>query len=190
MASDLSTVLAEARSRMDKSVEYFQNELRGIRTGRATPALVEYVKVDYYGASTDLRDLAQINVPEPTQIVIKPFDPGSKQSIVKAIETADLGFNPQVDGNAIRIGVPPPSTERRKQLVNQVKKMAEESRVAIRNERRDANKEIDKLQKDKENSVSEDQAKEAKTEVDDLTKKHSETIDQVCEKKCAEIEET
>jgi len=187
--TDLTTVLRQARERMDKSALYLQSELRGIRTGRATPALVEYVKVDYYGAATDLRDLAQVNVPEPTQIMIKPFDPGSKQAIVKAIETAALGFNPQVDGNAIRINVPPPSAERRKQLVAQVKKMAEESRVAIRNERRDANKEIERLEKAKDNSISEDQAKEAKAEVDELTKKHSETIDKVCEKKCAEIEE-
>ena len=122
-------------------------------------------------------------------IIVKPFDPGSSQAIVKAIETADLGFNPQKDGNAIRISVPPPSADRRKQLVAQVRKMAEESRVAIRNERRDANKEIEKLEKDKENSVSEDEAKHAKGDVDAMIKKHTAQIEQICDKKCTEVEQ-
>lgn len=186
----LDSVMKEARQRMDRSVEYFQNELRGIRTGRASTALVDYVKVNYYGSQTDLRELAAVSVPEPTMLVVKPFDPGAKQEIVKAIETADLGLNPQPEGDAIRINVPPPSAERRKQLVGQVRKLAEEAKVAIRNERRDANKAIDNLQKDKNTSVSEDQAKSAKSEIDELTKKHTASIDSVCEKKVTEIEET
>jgi len=148
------------------------------------------VKVDYYGSSTDLRDIAQVSVPEPTQIVIKPFDPSSTAAIVKAIETADLGFNPQTEGQSIRINVPPPSAERRKQLIQQVKKMAEDSRVAIRNERRDANKQMDQLAADKESHISEDQAKAVKSDIDDLTKKHVARIDEACEKKVTEIEET
>jgi len=185
----LDSVMKEARQRMDKSVDYFQNELRGIRTGRASTALIDYVKVDYYGSHTDLKELAGISVPEPTVLMVKPFDPGSKNEIIKAIETADLGLNPQAEGAAIRINVPPPSAERRKQLSSQVRKLAEDARVAIRNERRDANKAIDNLQKDKSNPVSEDQAKDAKSEIDDLTKKHIATIDQVAEKKVKEIEE-
>lgn len=186
---DLNSIMKDAREKMDKSVEYLQRELRGIRTGRATTALIDYVKVDYYGNMTDLRELAAISVPEPTILMVKPFDPGAKQGIIKAIETAQLGLNPMAEGAAIRINVPPPSSERRKQLVGQVRKLAEDARVAIRNERRDANKHIDALQKDKSNPVSEDQAKDSKAEIDELTKKHTGTIDTVCEKKVKEIEE-
>lgn len=186
---DLDTILLECEERMEKSVEYFGRELRGIRTGRATTALVEYVKVDYYGSATDLRELASVSIPESTQILIKPFDPGAKQLIVKAIEGADLGFNPMVEGQAVRINVPPPSRDRRKQLVAQVKKMAEDSRVAIRNERRDANKSIDQLANDKSAHLPEDESKRAKTEVDELTKKMIGRIDDACDRKCTEIED-
>jgi ribosome recycling factor len=174
---------------MDKSVAYFERELRGIRTGRATTALIEYVKVEYYGSPTDLRELAAITVPEPTQLLVKPFDPGSRTDIVRALETADLGLNPQVDGETIRINVPPPSAERRKQLVGQVRKMAEEARVAIRNERRDANKHIDQLLKAKTAAVSEDQGEKTKSDIEALTKKHITRVDQLSEKKIGEVEE-
>lgn len=186
----LQKVVRECGQRMDKSVEYYDKELRGIRTGRASTALVDYVKVEYYGNPTNLRELAAVSVPEPTQLLVKPFDPQVKNEIVKAIETADLGLNPQVDGQAIRINVPPPSAERRKQLVTQVKKMAEQARVAIRNERRDAMKHIDQLVKDKSNALSEDQGKDAKDEIEELTRKHTSLIDEHCEKKAKEIEET
>lgn len=186
----LDDILRDTKQRMDRSVEYFQKELRGIRTGRATTALIDYVKVDYYGNSTDLRELAAISVPEPTVLIVKPFDPGTKSEIIKAIESADLGLNPMAEGPTIRINVPAPSQERRKQLVNQVRKLAEDARVTIRNERRDANKHIDQLAKDKTNSISEDQAKDAKLDIDDVTKKHTESIDNFCEQKVREIEET
>lgn len=182
-------ILQECRDRMDRSVDYYRNELKGIRTGRATTALIDYIKVDYYGSQTDLRELAAISVPEPTKLVVKPFDPGAKNEILKAIESADLGLNPQADGQAILISVPPPSAERRQQLVGQVRKMAEEARVAIRNERRDAIKQVDAAVKDKENHLSEDAGKDAKSEVDDLTKKHTKEVDDACEKKAAEVEE-
>jgi ribosome recycling factor len=186
---DVDQIQAECRQRMDKSIEYFQRELRGIRTGRATTALIDYVKVDYYGSPTELRELAAISVPEPTLLLVKPFDPTSIGNIVKALETADLGLNPQSEGNAIRIAVPPPSAERRKQLVVQVRKMAEDARVAVRNERRDANRHIDQLVKDKSSHLSEDNAKDAKDDVEKLTKQHVEKIDETCEKKVTEIEE-
>lgn len=186
---DVQSVVKSCAERMDRSIEYLERELRGIRTGRATTALIDYVKIDYYGSSTDLRELAAISVPEPTQLLVKPFDPASKNDIVKALETADLGLNPQVEGNAVRINVPPPSTDRRKQLVAQVKKMAEESRVAVRNERRDANKSIDQMEADKSAGLSEDQAKRAKSDVDELTKKHIARIDELSEKKVKEIED-
>ncbi len=183
----IKKITRQCRERMDKSLEYFSKELRGIRTGRATTALVDYIKVDYYGSPTDLKDLASISIPESTQILIKPFDPSSTETIVKAIEIADLGLNPQADSGTIRLNVPPPSADRRKQLVSQVKKMAEDARVAIRNERRDANKNLDQLVKDKSNPCSEDQGKDAKINVDDHTKKHIKTIDETCEKKSQEI---
>jgi ribosome recycling factor len=189
-AMTLEAVLKECRDRMDKSVSYFDRELRGIRTGRATTALVDYVKVDYYGSSTDLRELAAISVPEPTMILIEPFDPGIKSELVRALETADLGFNPQVDANTIRLAVPPPSAERRKQLMNQVRKMSEEAKVSVRNERRDANKHIDQLVKDKASTVSEDQGRDARDSVEEHTKKHIKRIDEACQKKMKEIEET
>jgi ribosome recycling factor len=186
---DLDTIQLECEEKMMKSLDYLQREMRGMRTGRATTALLEYVKVDYYGNPTDLRELAAITVPEPTQLLVKPFDPTSKQAIIKGIEVAGLGLNPMSEGSVIRISVPPPSSDRRKQLVGQVKKMAEEQKVAIRNERRDANKHIDVLKDDKKAHVSEDQAKSAKEEIDELTKKYSTQIDEVAAKKIGEIEE-
>ena len=120
---------------------------------------------------------------------MKPFDPGAKNPIIKALEGADLGLNPQADGDTIRITIPAPSSDRRKQLVTQVKKLAEDSRVAIRNERRDANKHIDQLEKAKDaNSISEDQAKDAKSDVDEMTKNHTKTIDGLCDTKVKEVE--
>jgi len=186
---DVDTILLECESRMDKSVEYLSRELRGIRTGRATTALIEYVKVNYYGNSTDLRELAAISVPEPTQLLVKPFDPASRGEIVRAIESSGLGLNPMTEGNQIRVNVPTPSSDRRKQLMTQAKKVAEESKVAIRNERRDANKHIDQLAADKKEPLPEDAAKSAKEEVDEMTKRHTSRIDELLSKKLAEIEE-
>ena len=125
---DIDTALLEAEERMTTTVDYFQRELRGVRTGRATTALLEYVKVDYYGSSTDLRELAAINVADATTLLVKPFDPSSKGEIVKSIESAGIGVRAVAEGNAVRVSVPAPSSDRRKQLVTQVKKMAEESR--------------------------------------------------------------
>ncbi|MFZ9880439.1 MAG: ribosome recycling factor [Phycisphaerales bacterium] len=186
---DLDTILLETEERMQRSSDYLARELRGIRTGRANTALLEYIKVDYYGSHTDLRELAAITVSEATQLVVKPFDPSSKHDIVRAIETAGLGLNPMVDGTAIRINVPAPSADRRKQLMTQVKKLAEESKVAVRNERRDGNKAIDAAVADKKNAIPEDAAKAAKEEIDELTTKVLDELDALATKKCAEIEE-
>lgn len=185
----LDQILRDCKAKMDKTVEHYEKELRGVRTGRATTALIDYVKVDYYGSSTDLKSIAAISVPEPNQLLVKPFDPGIKNDIIKAIEKADLGLNPMSEGAQIRINVPPPSAERRQQLVSQVKKMGEEAKIAIRNERRDAIKQIDGLVKDKKSGLSEDQGKDAKGKVEDITKKHVEQIDAMCSKKAAEITE-
>ncbi|MCH2136472.1 MAG: ribosome recycling factor [Phycisphaerales bacterium] len=176
-----------AKVEMAKPIEYYQKELRGIRTGRASTALLEYLKVDAYGSSCDLRDIAAVSVPEPTQLLVKPFDPSLRSEISKAIESADLGLNPMSEGDAIRINVPPPSADRRSQLAVQVRKLAEEAKVAIRNERRDAIKHIDADLKDK--SISEDDAKRAKSEIEDLTKDRVGEIDTLCDKKVAEVEQ-
>ena len=184
---DDKAIINTARDNMVKAIDYLGKELRGIRTGRASTALIEYLKVDYYGANTDLRDLAAISIPEPTQLLVKPFDPAVKNTIVKSIEAADLGLNPVVEGEAIRIAVPSPSAERRAQLASQAKKLGEETKVAIRNERRDAVKQIDSMVKDKSNSTSEDQGKTAKANIDDLTKGKIGDIDASVNKKVKEI---
>ncbi len=186
---NVETIIRDTRGRMEKSAQHLDKELRGIRTGRASTALIDYIKVDYYGSPTELRELAAISVPEPTMLMVKPFDPSSTSGIVKALETADLGLNPRTEGGTIRIAIPPPSAERRKQLMGQVRKLTEDARVAIRNERRDANKHIDQLVKNKDAHVSEDGAKAAKDEVEKMTKKHIDHVDQVSTKKVAEIEE-
>ena len=176
------------RSKMDKTVDYFSKELHGVRTGRATTALIEYIKIDYYGSQTDLKDIASISVSEVTQLIVKPYDPASKNDIIKGLEKGELGLNPQSEGEIIRINIPAPSAERRQQLVNQVKKMAEESKVAIRNERRDAMKHMDALVKDKNNTVSEDDGKHGKDEIESYTKKHISKIDEMCDEKSKEIQ--
>ena len=179
---------SKCRTKMDKTVDYFNKELHGVRTGRASTALIDYIKIDYYGSQTDLKDIAAISVSEATQLVVKPYDPGSRNDIIKGLESADLGLNPQSEGDIIRINIPAPSAERRQQLVNQVKKMAEESRITIRNERRDAIKHIDALVKDKSNAVSEDEGKHGKDDIEGMTKKHVSKIDEMCETKSTEIQ--
>jgi len=186
---DADTILLECEEHMTKTLDYLRHELRGVRTGRASTGLVEYVKVEAYGASTDLRNLAGISVPEPTQIQIKPFDPGTTGDIVKALERADLGLNPQSDGKVIRLNVPTLSGERRKQLAGQVRSMGENAKVAIRNARRDANKQVDAAEKDKDSGVSEDDAHTLKDEINDLTKKYEVEVESLVEAKTTEIME-
>jgi ribosome recycling factor len=185
---DLDEILLEAEEQMDKAVTYLKNELRGIRTGRASTALVEFIKVDYHGSPTDLRQLALISVPEVSQIIIKPFDPGSTQMIVKAIQNSGLGLNPMTEGKQIRLSVPVLSGDRRVQLVGSVKQMAEQAKVAVRNARRDANKHIDQAGKDKANPVSEDAIESAKEDVQELLKKYEKQVDEAIEGKVKEIE--
>lgn len=185
---DIDQIILECSDRMAKTTEYLRRELRGIRTGRANTALLEYVKIDYYGSSTDLRELAALSVSDPQQLVIKPFDPGAKNDIVKAIEQADLGLNPQVDGQIIRVNVPSPSSDRRKQLTLQVRKLTEDSKVALRNERRDALKSIDTTKS--EQKLADDDVSRRKEEVETEIKKYVVAIDEISSKKISEIEET
>lgn len=189
MAMGIEEILLECEDKMDKALEHLRGEAKGIRTGRASPALVEYVKIDYYGSMSDLRQLAQVTVPEPTQLLIKPHDPSIVQAIVQSIEKSGLGLRPMTDGKAIRIVLPPLSTQRRKELVNSLHKMAEQSKIAVRNTRRDANKHIDQAEKDKSSGVTEDAAKAAKEDIQQLTKKHETLIDDLIKAKEKEIME-
>lgn len=186
---DIDTTLLEAEEAMDKAVDYLKSELRGVRTGRATSGLVEYVKVEAYGTESDLRQLAMINVPEPTQIVVKPFDPATVKDIAKGIEKAGIGLNPQIDGKQIRLNIPPLSGDRRNQLIGSVKQMGEQAKITIRNARRDANKHLDQVAKDKTQHASEDDIKGAKDEVQELLKKHEATVDEAVETKTKEIQQ-
>lgn len=183
------SILKDAKTSMDKATDYLRNELKGIRTGRASTALVDFIKVNYYGSMSDLKSLAAISVPEPTQILIKPFDAGSVGEIKKAIESANLGLNPISEGKQLRVSVPALSGDRRKQLVSQVKKLGEDAKVAVRNVRRDANKHTDLLAKDKTAHIPEDEIKTLKDEVQDLLKKHETAIDQAVEAKSKEVME-
>src|SRR5436853_4806608 len=139
----LDDILLECEEHMEKAVEHFRHELRGVRTGRATPAIVEHIKVDYYGTPTDLRSIASISVPEATQLLIKPFSPQDIKAIEKAINDSKIGLSPHTDGRQMRLMLPPLSQERRLQLVGQCKHHAEAAKVSIRNERRDANRILD-----------------------------------------------
>ena len=183
------SILLEAEETMKKAVDYLSRELKGLRTGRASTALVEYVKVDYYGSQSDLKTLAAISVPEATQILIQPFDPSSVSEIKKAIESAELGLTPQVDGKVIRVNIPALSKERRTQLASQAKKMGEEAKVSCRNARRDANKHADQLGKDKSAHMPEDEIKTLKEEIQDLLKKYEGEIVKMVDAKSAEIME-
>lgn len=163
-------VVFDAEARMEKAIQVLRHNLAGIRTGRATPGLVDSVRVEAYGASSPIKQLATVGAPEPTQIVIRPYDPSTIKDIEKAIIASDLGFNPQNDGRLIRINVPPLSTEQRKKMVVRIKDLTEEAKVAIRNIRRDANKALDQAEKDKE--ISEDERDSMKEEVQEATKRY------------------
>ena len=185
-----SAIEKECLSKMSKAVEFLKAELKGVRTGRAHPGLVEHLKIEVasYGSSMELRELATISVPEPTTLLVKPFDPGTLSDIEKGIQSSSLGVTPQSDGKAIRLPIPSLSGERRQQLVGEVKKMAEAQKVAIRNARRDANKAADMAEK-KDKSLSEDEAKDVKDHVQKLTKKYEDEVDGILKAKTAEIEE-
>ena len=185
MTSD--EILFDAEERMEKAVTVLQDALRGLRTGRATPALVDSVRVEYYGSPTPLKQMANITAPEHSLIVIRPFDPTVLKDIEKAILASELGLTPMNDGKLIRLAIPPLSGERRKQLTTRVKDLAEEARIAIRNVRRDANKAADQAEKDKE--ISEDELDRLKDEVQKLTKKYEDTVNEMAKKREAEVME-
>jgi ribosome recycling factor len=174
---------------MAKVIDYLKEELRGVRTGRAAPALVEHVKIEVpsYGTTMELRELASISAPEPSTLVVKPFDPTTIKDIERGIQSSDVGITPSSDGKIVRLPIPPLSGERRKQLVNQVKKMGEEQKVALRNVRRDINKEIDADKKS--SAITEDEADNAKEAIQKLIRNKEQEIDKLVAAKGAEIEE-
>lgn len=180
-------VVLEADDKMEKAADYLKQEYRGMRTGRANPGLIEHVKVDYYGSPTALKQLANILAPEPNLLVVKPFDPGSVGDIEKAILRSDVGITPSNDGKVVRLVIPPLSQERRKQLVKRAQELAEAQRIAIRNTRRDANKQADELVDSGE--LPEDNWNKLKDEIDDITKKYTKAVDDLLERKTAELME-
>ena len=183
---DPEELMFEAEENMEKAVEHLRMELRGIRTGRANPGLVENIRVDYYGSPTPLKQMANIGVPEPAMLMIKPFDPSSVSDIEKAILASKLGITPSSDGKVIRLQIPPLSEERRKQLVKMAKDYAEAQRVALRNIRRDVNRKIDGMKKD---GMSEDDVAVHKESVDELTKKYVAQVDEILGEKTKELME-
>ncbi len=163
-------ILLDVEDRMEKALGNLKNALGGIRTGRATPGLVDTLRVEVYGSPTPIKALASVGVPEPQQIVIRPYDPGTIKDIEKAITASDLGFNPQNDGRLIRINVPPLTTETRRKFVARIKELTEDAKISIRNVRRDGNKTAEQGEKDGE--LTEDILKQTKEDIQDLTKKY------------------
>jgi ribosome recycling factor len=166
-------VMLDAEERMEKAIGVLKNALSGIRTGRATPGLVDSVRVEVYGSATPLKQLASIGAPEPSQLVIRPYDVSTIKDIEKAIVASDLGLNPQSDGKIIRINIPALSTDVRKKLVARIKELTEEAKIAVRSIRRDANKLIETAEKEKE--IGEDDCNKLKDEIQELTKKYEST---------------
>ena len=179
------SIVKDSQERMDKAVAVLAVNLSGIRTGRANPGLVESVRVEAYGSQAPLKQLASISTPEPQQIMVRPYDPTIIKEIEKAIAAGELGLNPQNDGRIIRINVPQLSTEVRRKMVACVKDLAEETKVSIRNIRRDANKSADSAEKDK--ALSEDERTRLKEEIQELTKKYEQKVIDLAKARESEI---
>lgn len=177
--------ILEAIEKMEKAVEHVQSQFTTVRTGRATPALVEKLLVEYYGAPVPLQQLAGFQVPEARQLVVKPHDRGALGAIERAIRDSDLGVNPNNDGVVIRLNFPPLTEERRKEYVKVVKHMAEDGRVAVRNIRRDARKQLETAEKASE--ISADELDRAEKEMDKITHDHVELIDRALGRKEQEL---
>lgn len=178
-------ILTEAESRMRGAVRSLEEDLSAIRTGRASPAIVEKLSIDYYGTPTPLMQLATISAPEPRLLTIRPFDPGSLKNIERAILTSDLGLTPNNDGKLIRLSIPPLTEERRHDLVRVVKSRTEEARVSVRNVRRDALNDIREFEREK--IISEDELKRGEEDLQKLTDNYIEQINQTGERKEIEV---
>ena len=183
----VNSALKAASEKMDKAIAVLKDELSGVRTGRATPALLQRVVVDYYGTPVPIQQLASFSVPEPRTLVISPFDRNAIASMEKAIMSSDLGITPGNDGTVIRLSFPPLTEERRKELIKLVHHRGEEGRVAVRNIRRHSKEELEKLER--EGGISEDDLVRSEKELQKLTDKHISDIDEVVAHKDAELKE-
>lgn len=181
----LEMVYEDVEQRMRNAIEALQKNYRGLRTGRASTSLLDNIKIEYYGALTPLNQVATLTVPEHNLIVIQPWDNTALSEIEKAINKSNLGLVPMNDGKLIRINIPPLTEERRKELAKTVRKYAEESRIAIRNIRRDGNEEVKELEKEKD--ISEDMAFKAQSEIHKITEKYIDQIDNIMQEKEEEI---
>jgi ribosome recycling factor len=180
-------LVSDAGRRMDSAIEHTRNEFNTVRTGRASAALLDRISIDYYGTATPLKQLATINVPEPRMLTVQPFDPTSIKGIEKAIQESDLGLTPSNDGRLIRLPMPQPNEERRKELVKIVRKLAEEGKVAVRNVRRDVMQHLQEQVKNHE--IGDDDERRAEERVQKLTDEHTKSIDDLLKHKEAEIME-
>ncbi len=183
----LDDVILDADDKMSKAINFLHEQFSGLRTGKASPVLVENIKVNYYGAPTRLKEMAGISTPEPRLIVINPYDPTALPDIEKAILASNIGLTPRNDGRLIRIPIPELSEERRRELIKVAKRMSEDAKVAIRNVRRDANEHIKKLQKD--GKASEDDRDDSLKQIQDETDKNIEKVDKMLQVKEAEVME-
>lgn len=183
----VETALAEATEKMNKAVGVLKEELAGIRTGRATPALLSRIVVDYYGTHVPINQLASFSVPEPRTLTISPFDKGAISGIEKAILASDIGITPSNDGQVVRLNFPPLTEERRKELIKTVHHRGEEARVAVRNVRRHSKEGLEKLEHD--HTISEDDLKRAEKELQKLTDQHVSEVDDVVAHKEQELKE-
>lgn len=183
----IKDTLREAAERMQAALNALEEDLSGIRTGRASPALVERLTVDYYGTYTPMIQLASISVPEPRQLLIRPFDPGSLKDLEKAILASDLGLTPNSDGKVIRLTIPQLTEERRKELVKIVRNRMEETRVKVRNIRRDLIRDLREFEK--EGMISEDDQERGEKELQELTDKMNDKVEEIGKRKEKEIME-
>ncbi|MFT4543541.1 MAG: ribosome recycling factor [Planctomycetota bacterium] len=178
-------LLDESKQRMNKAVAHMQDQLKGIRTSRASSALIDNIRVDYYGTPTPISQLASISVPEPRQLVIKPFDLGAIQDLIKALQKSDLGITPESDGKIVRLTLPPLSGDQRKKYAAKAKELCEEGRVSLRNVRRDVNKQADLMQKSSE--MTEDENRQLHDEIQKLLKTFEDKVGERQEAKTKEI---
>lgn len=179
----IEELLGEATAKMDLAVEHVQGEFATVRTGRANAAILHRVTVDYYGSQTPLQQLASVSVPEPQLLLVQPYDKSTVGDIERALQGSDLGLNPASDGNVIRLAFPPLTEERRRDLIKVVKHMAEDGRVSVRNVRRHTKDDLEALEGD----VSEDDIRRAEQELQNLTDEHTSRIDDLLERKEAEL---
>ena len=184
MEDDLKFIFDSAKEGMDNAIERMEHELARIRAGKASPGMLASVQVEYYGSNVPLKNVANVNTPDSKTLMIQPFEKGLLEEIEKGIMRANLGFNPGNDGKVVRISIPPLTEERRRDLVKQAKAVAEQGKVSIRNSRKNANDEIKALEKD---GLSEDRAKTAEAEIQDLTTSYSDRVDSLVVEKEKDI---